>query len=95
MRARAVHLDSANEDGTSQGLSTNDQWLPEVDFTDVLDPNLAAERILPVPQRQKAHASVPNTDIKNGQTSTKVLADGHSVGRVEVDPLLLGIGKRF
>ena len=51
VRARAVHLDSANGDSTGLGLSANDKWLPEVDFTYFFDKNLAAELILTVPQK--------------------------------------------
>lgn len=177
VRARAVHLDSANKDSTGLGLSINNKWLPEVDFTYFLSPNLAAELILTVPQKQTVHSSVLNADggtfkhlpptltlqyhftnlggfrpyvgagvnytrlmsvkldaasnavgadvdlkrnsyglalqlgvdvplgggwllnadVKKVQISTKVLADGASIGRFKVDPLLIGIGigKRF
>jgi outer membrane protein len=176
VRARAVHLDSANKDGTGVGLTINDKWLPEVDISYFFSPNLAAELILTVPQKQTVSAAgtaigsfkhlpptltlqyhftglggfrpylgagvnytrlssvrfdpaveaalgvdldlkrnsyglalqagvdVPlgggwllNADIKKVQISTKVLADGNSIGRFKVDPLLIGIGigKRF
>lgn len=62
VRARAVHLDSANTDSTGLGLSINNKWLPEVDFTYFLSPNLAAELILTVPQKQTVHSSVLNAD---------------------------------
>ena len=62
MRARIVHLDSANKDGTGLGLSINNKWLPEVDFTYFLSPNLAAELILTVPQKQTVHSSVLNAN---------------------------------
>lgn len=62
VRARAVHLDSANKDGTALGLSINNKWLPEVDFTYFLSPNLAAELILTVPQKQTVHSSVLKAD---------------------------------
>lgn len=52
VRARAVHLDSTNSDSTGLGLSINDKWLPEVDFTYFINKNLAAELILTVPQKQ-------------------------------------------
>lgn len=56
VRARAVHLDSANKDSTGLNLSVNDKWLPEVDFTYFLSPNLAAELILTVPQKHTLSA---------------------------------------
>lgn len=51
VRARAVHLDSANKDGTPLGLSVNNKTIPEVDITYFLGNNLAAELILTVPQK--------------------------------------------
>lgn len=51
VRARAVHLDSANKDTTGLGLSVNNKWLPEVDFTYFITKNVAAELILTVPQK--------------------------------------------
>jgi outer membrane protein len=53
VRARAVHLDSANKDSTNLGLSINNKTLPEIDFTYFLTPNLALELILTYPQKQK------------------------------------------
>lgn len=51
VRARAVHLDSANKDTTGLGLSINNKWLPEVDFTYFITKNVAAELILTIPQK--------------------------------------------
>ena len=56
VRARAVHLDSANKDSTGLNLSVNDKWLPEVDLTYFVSPNLAAELILTVPQKHTLSA---------------------------------------
>lgn len=56
VRARAVHLDSANKDSTGLNLSINDKTLPEVDFTYFFSPNLAAELVLTVPQKQRVYA---------------------------------------
>ncbi|RYF66734.1 MAG: OmpW family protein [Comamonadaceae bacterium] len=56
VRARAVHLDSVNKDSTGLGLSINDKALPEVDITYFFSPNIAAELILTVPQKQKIRA---------------------------------------
>ncbi|MBP6903027.1 MAG: OmpW family protein [Burkholderiaceae bacterium] len=63
VRARAVHLDSANKDGTTLGLTINNKTLPEVDITYFLSPNLAAELILTVPQKQTVHSAALNADI--------------------------------
>ena len=57
VRARAVHLDSANKDGTSLGLSINDKTMPEVDVTYFFNKNIAAELILTVPQKHTLSAS--------------------------------------
>jgi outer membrane protein len=62
VRARAVYLDSANKNdaqlktslaGLGAGeASINNKWLPEVDFTYFVTPNIAAELILTYPQKQ-------------------------------------------
>lgn len=56
VRARAVNLQSANGDTTGLNLSTNNKWLPEVDFTYFINKNIAAELILTVPQSQTLYA---------------------------------------
>jgi outer membrane protein len=56
IRARAVHLSSANNDSTGLGLSINDKWLPEVDFSYFVSPNFAVELILTIPQRHTVSA---------------------------------------
>ncbi len=56
VRARVVHLDSANKDYTGLDLSINNKTLPEVDFTYFFSPNLAAELVLTVPQKQRVYA---------------------------------------
>jgi outer membrane protein len=61
MRARAVHLDSANKDSTGLDLSVNDKWIPEVDISYFFTKNLAAELILTVPQKHTLRAG--GTDI--------------------------------
>lgn len=58
VRARAVHLASDNKDSTPLDLSINDKWLPEVDFTYFFTPNIAAELILTVPQKQRLSSGV-------------------------------------
>ena len=57
VRARAVHLDSANKDSTPLGLSINDKTIPEVDVTYFFNQNLAAELILTVPQKHTLSAA--------------------------------------
>jgi len=58
VRARAVHLDSANKDSTGLGLSINNKTIPELDITYFFSPNFAAELVLTVPQKQDVHSSV-------------------------------------
>lgn len=56
VRARAVHLDSANKDSTPLGLSINNKTIPEVDVSYFFTPNIAAELILTVPQKHTLSA---------------------------------------
>ena len=55
VRARAVHLDMANKDGTGLGLSVNNKTIPEVDVSYFFTPNIAAELILTVPQKHTVY----------------------------------------
>ena len=57
VRARAVHLDSANKDSTGLGLSINDKTIPELDITYFFSPNFAAELVLTVPQKQNVNST--------------------------------------
>lgn len=57
VRARAVHLESSNGDSTPLGLSANNKWLPEVDFTYFYTKNLAVELILTVPQKHTLYSN--------------------------------------
>ena len=50
VRARAVHLNSANGDTTPLRLTINDKWIPEVDVSYFFSPNVAMELVLTVPQ---------------------------------------------
>jgi outer membrane protein len=61
IRARAVHLDSANNDSTGLDLSINNKWLPEVDISYFVTPNIAAELILTIPQKHTLRSG--GTDI--------------------------------
>ena len=63
VRARAVHLNSANGDGTPLGLSINNKWMPEVDVSYFFNKNVAVELVLTVPQKQTLHSSALGTDI--------------------------------
>jgi len=61
VRARAVRLDSANNDSTGLDLSINNKWLPEVDISYFVTPNIAAELILTIPQKHTLRSG--GTDI--------------------------------
>jgi len=50
VRARAVNLNSENDDDTGLDLSINDKVFPEVDISYFLSPNFALELILTYPQ---------------------------------------------
>lgn len=56
VRARIVHLDSANKDGTPLALTINNKVIPEVDITYFFTPNLSAELILTYPQKHTLRA---------------------------------------
>jgi len=58
VRARAVHLNMANQDSTdlNLGLSVNDKTIAEVDISYFFTKNIAAELILTVPQKQHVYA---------------------------------------
>ena len=60
VRARAVHLDSANGDNTGLGLSMNDKWIPEADISYFFTPSLALELVLTVPQKHTLISSALN-----------------------------------
>ena len=52
VRVRATNLDMANKDSTGLGLTVNNKTIPEFDVSYFFSPNLAAELILTVPQKQ-------------------------------------------
>ncbi len=62
VRLRATNLDMANKDSTGLGLTVNNKTIPEVDVSYFFSPNLAAELILTVPQKQTVHSSVLDAD---------------------------------
>ena len=63
VRARAVHLNSANGDSTGLGLSMNNKWIPEADISYFFSPNLALELVLTVPQKHTLSSSVLNAKV--------------------------------
>lgn len=63
VRARAVHLDSDNGDSTGLGLSVNNKWMPEVDISYFINPNVAVELVLTVPQKHTLRASALGVDV--------------------------------
>ena len=58
VRVRGVNLDAANKDSTGLGLSMNDKTIPEVDISYFFTPDIAAELVLTVPQKQALSSSV-------------------------------------
>ena len=56
VRARAVHLDSANKDSTPLDLSVNNKMIPELDISYFFTPNFSAELILTYPQKHDVRA---------------------------------------
>jgi outer membrane protein len=63
VRARAVHLASANGDSTGLGLSVNNKWIPEVDVSYFFNKNMAVELVLTVPQKHTLHSNTLSADI--------------------------------
>ncbi|KQW51277.1 MULTISPECIES: OmpW family protein [unclassified Roseateles] len=59
VRVRALHLDSANKDGTGLGLglSVNNKTFPELDISYFLAPNIAAELVLTYPQKHRLYSN--------------------------------------
>jgi outer membrane protein len=62
VRARAVNLDMTNSDSTGLGLSVNNKTIPEFDISYFFTPNVAAELILTVPQKQTVHSTALSAD---------------------------------
>ena len=56
VRARALHLDSADKDNTGLDLSLKNKTFPEVDITYFFTPNIAAELVLTYPQKHDLRA---------------------------------------
>ncbi len=95
VRARAVHLESANKDNTGFGLTINNKWLPEADISYFFTPNIAAELVLTVPQKQTIHSSVVGADIGSFKHLPPTLtAQYHFTGLGTVRPYL-GAGVNY
>ena len=57
LRARALHLDSADKDTTGLNLSINNKTFGEIDVSYFLDKNIALELMLTNSQQQRLYAS--------------------------------------
>jgi outer membrane protein len=57
VRARALHLDSANKDNTGLNLSVNNKTFLEVDVSYFFTPNFAAELVLTYPQKHTLYSN--------------------------------------
>lgn len=61
VRLRSTYLDMANSSdpvggvGPSDRITVNNKWIPEFDVTYFFTPNIAAELVLTVPQRQNVY----------------------------------------
>ena len=80
VRARAVHLDSSNQDSTGLGLSVNNKTIPEVDISYFISKNIAVELILTVPQKHQLSSSVLGGEMGSlKQLPPTLLAQYHVV----------------
>ena len=87
VRARAVHLDSANKDATGLGLSVNNKTIPELDISYFLSPNVAVELILTVPQKHELSSSVLGGQIGTlKHLPPTLLAQYHFTGNSSFKP---------
>ena len=57
VRARALHLDSANKDSTGLNLSVNNKTFLEVDISYFVTPSFAAELVLTYPQKHTLYSN--------------------------------------
>lgn len=61
IRLRGTYLDMANKSdpvggvGASDRITVNNKWIPELDITYFFTPNIAAELVLTVPQKQNVY----------------------------------------
>lgn len=64
VRARAVHLSPANDDTIAiTDVSVNKKWIPEVDISYFITPNIAAELILTYPQKHDVSSTTHSGKI--------------------------------
>jgi outer membrane protein len=95
VRARAVHLDSANKDATGLGLSVNNKTIPELDISYFLSPNVAVELILTVPQKHELSSSVLGGQIGTlKHLPPTLLAQYHFTGNSSFKPYI-GAGVNY
>lgn len=92
VRARALHLDSANKDSTGLGLSVNNKLFPEVDISYFFTPNVAAELVLTYPQKHDIRSGGVN--IGSLKHLPPVLSLQYHFTGMGVRPYL-GIGLNF
>lgn len=61
IRLRGTYLDMANKSdpvggvGASDRITVNNKWIPELDVTYFFTPNIAAELVLTIPQKQNVY----------------------------------------
>jgi outer membrane protein len=60
VRARALHLDSANRDNTGLNLSVNNKTFPEVDISYFVTKQFAVELVLTYPQKHDLRSNGAN-----------------------------------
>lgn len=96
VRARAVNLDAANKDDIAiTDVSINNKVIPEVDFTYFLTPNIAAELVLTVPQKQDVSSTAHGGKIGTLKHLPPVLsAQYHFTSFGSIKPYL-GLGLNY
>ena len=94
-RGRVVSLDMANHDSTGLGLSANNKTIGEVDVSYFFTPNLAAEWMLTVPQKQTVNSSVQAADLGTFKhMPSALLMQYHFTGLQGYKPYL-GVGVNY
>jgi outer membrane protein len=93
VRARAVHLDMANKDGTGLGLSVNNRTIAEVGVSYFLAPNMATELTLTTPQKQTVYLGEPSIGTFKHMPSS-LLLQYHFTGLTGYKPYI-GAGLNY